>query len=86
MAEPEEEVDPQEAFQEAIQADPPEGVEAALCTDWVVVAEWMDDEGSRSVTRRRPPDSTDWRMHGLLHYALYADAWGADGEDDDEDE
>ncbi len=62
---------------EAIQADAPELDEldqTAICTGWVVVAEWMDTKGARWLSKNSGDAAgeglTSWSMNGMLHEAL----------------
>lgn len=47
----------------------------AMLLKYVVVAEWIDPDGSRYMTRRAANTSGDglptWEYRGLLHEALY---------------
>lgn len=45
--------------------------EGAMCTGWVVVAEWTDADGAYWVTRLSDETSPSWRIKGLLHDALF---------------
>lgn len=64
----------------AIQADGPDfdcGLRpdtVATCTGWVVVAEWMDSEGLKWLTKNSGDAGgetlTCWAMNGMLHEAL----------------
>lgn len=59
----------------AVQAEcAPEDAEGAVCTGFVVLAEWVDLEGNTTLTkvfadpRGKPP--APWRVNGWLSYAL----------------
>jgi hypothetical protein len=43
----------------------------AMCTGWVLIAEWTDAEGAYWLRRLSDETSPSWRTKGLLHDALY---------------
>lgn len=67
---------------QAISHDPPlsdgEPVEALL-TKFVLVAEWMDADGNRWLTRRHGTGqgggSTIWDAKGMMHEGLFGTSW-----------
>lgn len=54
-----------------IDAPNPEG--SAICTGWVLVAEWMDETGERWISKGHAPSKAKWEADGMLHEALYGD-------------
>lgn len=52
----------------------------AVLTGWVLVMEWMADDGECWLTRGHAASLTSWHADGLHHEALYGD-WP---DDDDE--
>lgn len=42
----------------------------AVCSSWVLVAEWQDADGRWWVTRWSSRDTPPWRVEGLLQYAI----------------
>jgi hypothetical protein len=67
-----------EAISEAIQRHIPKGRDALL-TGWTLVAEWVDHDGDRWLTREQAASTTQWSARGMHHEALNGD-W-ADPED-----
>jgi hypothetical protein len=65
-----------EAIHEAIQAHAPSGRKAIL-TGWVMVAEWMDPEGDRWLSRAHAASTTSWAANGMHHEVLHGDGWDA---------
>jgi hypothetical protein len=49
--------------------DVPEG--AAVLTGWVVVAEWMDEDGTRWLSRGWSASKAKWEADGMIHEVLY---------------
>lgn len=43
----------------------------AICTGWVVVAEWSTPDGQMWCSRYWAEHTPSWRRNGLLHEALY---------------
>ena len=72
MADP----DPRDAIHEAIQKHAPRGQDAIL-TGWVLVAEWIDHEGERWLSKAHAASTANWTARGMHHEALYGD-WPAD--------
>jgi hypothetical protein len=66
-----------EAIHEALQEHMPRG-EDALLTGWVIVAEWVDHEGERWLSKGHAASTSSWTAKGMLHEALNGD-W-PDGE------
>jgi hypothetical protein len=58
----------------------------AICTGWVLVAEWTDGTADGFWTTTFADDQNpDWRQKGLLHHAV--ETWGEENlYDDDESE
>ncbi|HEX2292910.1 MAG TPA: hypothetical protein VHH55_06315 [Gaiellaceae bacterium] len=72
-----------EQLHEAIQSSQGENsrLESAVLVGWVVVAEWVAPDGTRSLTRMSgtpggsvPPE---WQTRGYLHEALFG-KWNAE--------
>lgn len=55
----------------------------AFLTGWVLIAEWVDTDGKRWLSRRMADDTTPWAADGMFHAGL-SDDW-ADGDEDDEE-
>jgi hypothetical protein len=60
---------PRDAIHEALQKNMPRG-EDALLTGWVVVAEWVDHEGGRWLSKGHAASTAAWTAAGMLHEAL----------------
>lgn len=43
--------------------------EGAMCTQWVLVAEWMDSEGKLWFSTHAEPSGPVWRINGMLDHA-----------------
>jgi hypothetical protein len=69
-----------DALHEAIQKHAPTGQNAVL-TGWALVAEWMDEDGDRWITKTHAAAVTHWTANGMYHEALH----GPWPRDDDED-
>ena len=62
-----------------------------LMTTYVVVVEWVDSDGNRSLTTINPSGQPPWERNGILNHVLtetgvdvdWADV--LDGDDEDED-
>ena len=70
---------------EAIQASQEgnERLDEAVLIGWIVIAEWLSSDGTRSLVRMsgtpggtQPPE---WQTRGYLHEALFGDWNGDDG-------
>ena len=60
-------------------------LDPAICTGWVLVAEWTDGTADGFWTTTLADDQQpDWRQKGLLHHAL--ETWGEDNLFDDDDD
>lgn len=59
---------------------PPDFDRPAVLTGWVIVADWMDDEGERWLTRGYSSSLAKWHAFGLLHEALFGN-WAEDDDD-----
>jgi hypothetical protein len=68
-----------DAVHEAIQAHAPRGQDAVL-TGWSLVAEWMDHDGERWLSKAHAASTPTWSANGMHHEALYGD-WPREGED-----
>lgn len=63
-----------DAIHDAIQANARLGKEdGAILTGWVLVAEWMDPQGERWLSRGHAASTTQWSANGMSHEALYGD-------------
>jgi hypothetical protein len=65
-----------DSVQTAVQQNAPIGREALL-TGWVLIAEWMDHDGDRWLTREQAATTTQWTASGMYHEALHSD-WDED--------
>jgi hypothetical protein len=63
-----------EAIHEAIQKHAPRG-EDALLTGWVFVAEWVDHDGERWLSKAAAASTSNWAANGMHHEAIWGD-WG----------
>lgn len=70
-----------EGIHEAIQANQPRGRDAIL-TGWALVAEWMDHDGERWLTKGHSPSVAGWAANGMHHEALYGDWPHPEGDGD----
>lgn len=61
--------DAREAVHEAIQQHAPMGKDAVL-TGWALVAEWMDHNGERWLSKAHAANTPDWTAKGMHHEAL----------------
>lgn len=59
-----------EAVHQAIQAHALRG-EDALLTGWVLVAEWLDHDGERWLTKAHAASTSSWTARGMHHEAIY---------------
>lgn len=73
--------DPQrDAIHEALQANSLAALDrGGVLTGWVVVMEWMDEQGERWISKAHSSTLTHWSAHGFHHEALYGD-WPRDAE------
>ena len=62
-----------EAIHAAIQENAPRG-EGAILTGWALVAEWIDRDGERWLSRAHAPSTASWAARGMHHEAIYG-AW-----------
>ena len=63
-----------EAIHNAIEAHAPVAeTGGAVLTGWTVVAEWMDADGARWLTRGCAEGMTTWGAKGLHHEAIYGE-------------
>lgn len=68
-----------EAIHGAIQQHGRMGTEdGAVLTGWALVAEWMDADGERWLSKAHAPHTSSWTAKGMHHEALYGE-W-PDGE------
>jgi len=71
-----------EAITQSVNNARPNELESAICVGWVMVAEWIDNEGSRWLTRLdSSPDHKalpTWTRTGYLHDALFGSGWEDD--------
>jgi hypothetical protein len=70
--------DPRDAIHAAIQEHAPRGEDAVL-TGWALVAEWMDHEGERWLTKAHAAATAQWAARGMHHEAIYG-GWPERGE------
>lgn len=75
----------QAAIQDALHHEDAAGAQGNVVTGWVIVAESMDVDGKRWLSRhdggpgdRRLPI---WQAQGLLHNALFSDGWTDEGDE-----
>ncbi len=68
-----------EAIHKAIQQNMQTGKDAIL-TGWALVAEWIDHEGERWLSKAHAASTTQWAARGMHHEVLHGD-W-PDPEDD----
>jgi hypothetical protein len=61
-----------DAIHAAIQQHAPKGSEAVL-TGWALVAEWMDHDGERWLSRAHSSSLPKWAANGMYHEAIYGD-------------
>jgi hypothetical protein len=53
----------------------------AVCTNWVLVAEWSDTDGEHWLSRWWDENRPVWQRDGLLHHALFSsNRWDEDDE------
>lgn len=43
--------------------------DGAICTQWILVAEWMDSEGKLWFSTHAEPNGPVWRVNGMLDHA-----------------
>jgi hypothetical protein len=68
-----------DAIHDAIQAHAPIGQQAVL-TGWALVAEWMDHDGERWLSRAHAASTPKWTAEGMWHEALHG-SWPDDPQD-----
>jgi hypothetical protein len=51
--------------------------DGAVCTNWVLVAEWSTTDGEQWISRYWDENRPVWQRDGLLHEALYGHRWDA---------
>lgn len=61
-----------DAIHDAIQEHAPRGQDAVL-TGWVMVAEWIDHQGERWLTKGHSQSTANWAASGMYHEALYGE-------------
>lgn len=49
----------------------------AICTNWILVAEWSTADGQQFISRFYDSDRPMWQHQGLLHHALHS-TWGGE--------
>jgi hypothetical protein len=70
-----------EAIHDAIQQNARMGAEdGAVLTGWALVAEWMDADGERWLTKGHAAHTTSWGANGMYHEALFGE-WPGSGEE-----
>lgn len=72
-----------DAIHAALQETGPLNTEdkSAVLSGWVVVTEWMDEDGDRWLAKAHAASLTNWTAAGFHHEALYGE-WPEPGEDD----
>ena len=60
------------AIHEAIQRNAPKGADALL-TGWALVAEWVDDDGERWLSKAHAAGTSAWTAKGMYHDALFGE-------------
>ena len=55
-----------------------------ICTNWIMITEWADFEGTRYLHTLSSDSMTPWLAQGMLSYAEAYDYGTEDEEDDDE--
>ena len=80
-------VDPYEELQ-SLRADTEEALSRhtpfqrpAVLTSWVVIAEFMDEDGKKWLSRADSEGTTQWHREGMLWDALHAGDWEPESED-----
>src|ERR1017187_1135910 len=71
--------DSRAAIHEAIREHAVRGQDAIL-TGWYLVAEWIDHDGERWLSRAYAAATSEWAAKGMCHEALYGD-WPDGGDD-----
>lgn len=62
-----------QAVHDAIQQHGAQSHAGALLTGWALVAEWMDPEGERWLSKAHSPSTSHWAANGMHHEVLYGD-------------
>jgi hypothetical protein len=65
---------------EALERAKPRAIQGltSVLTGWVVVAEYMDADGDKWLSRFQSEGMTTWSRAGLLHEGLQGSTWDAD--------
>lgn len=63
--------DPEDVITTAIQATGNAIADGALLTGYILVAEWVDPDGQRWLSRGASTGTTSWQRAGWLHEALH---------------
>lgn len=72
-----------DALHEFLQGQGPKDVEKqAVLVGWVVVSDWMDEDGDRWLSKAHSASIPEWAAAGLHHEALHGD-WPTVSEEDD---
>ncbi len=81
-------VEPDEAFAElrgdidnALAKHPPHERTDSMTTGWVIVAEFMDSDGKKWLSRADSQGMTQWLREGMLWDALNSDEWDTEAVD-----
>lgn len=61
---------------------PPDMEKHAVLVGWVIVCDWMDEDGERWLSKGHSSSIPTWTAEGMHHEALYGD-WPS-GEEDEE--
>lgn len=74
-----------DAIHERIQElGPPDIDKSAVLVGWVMVCDWMDEDGERWLSKGHSSSIPTWTAEGMHHEALYGDWPAADADEDDE--
>ncbi len=70
-----------DAIHEALQKNSPQSRAGSLLTGWVLVTEWMDADGDKTLAKAHSANVASWAANGYHFEALHG-AW-PDEEDDE---
>jgi hypothetical protein len=62
-----------DAIHEAIQQNARTAEDGAVLTGWVLIAEWMDEDGERWLSKGHAAHTAHWSAKGMLHEALFGE-------------
>lgn len=70
---------------EVLQELGPEGIDRhAVLVGWVIVTDWMDEDGDRWLSKGHSASIPTWTAEGMHHEALYGN-WPSGASDSDDD-